>query len=104
MWCRSRVGKLANQSEVTMAHRFYVYENWRAKGRTATMHRGDCRFCNEGAGFHQESSDDHGRWHGPFSSIVEALAAPLRNEDAQRKRCWFCCRIARQITQGEPSD
>jgi hypothetical protein len=77
---------------MTMAHTFYVYENWQAHGRTATVHRGECRFCNEGTGFHSGSSDDHGRWHGPFSSIDVALAAPLRHADAKRRQCKVCCR------------
>lgn len=71
--------------------RFYVYENWQA-GRVATTHRGECRFCNEGAGIHPGASDRNGQWHGPFVSIEAALAARLRHSEARRRRCSFCCR------------
>ena len=30
----------------------WAYENWRAHGHRATVHRGECSMCNEGAGVH----------------------------------------------------
>ena len=29
---------------------FYIYENWQAGPHKAVIHRGDCRYCNQGRG------------------------------------------------------
>jgi hypothetical protein len=42
---------------------FYVYENWQAGPRKAVIHRGDCRFCNEGNGRAGGYDPAHARWH-----------------------------------------
>ena len=31
---------------------FYIYENWVTHGLSARIHKGECRFCNEGIGIH----------------------------------------------------
>jgi hypothetical protein len=51
---------------------FWAYENWRAHGHRATIHRGDCGACNHDAGVHGGGETAHGRWHGPFRSSDQA--------------------------------
>ena len=52
--------------------RYYVYENWQAEGHKGRVHFSTCSFCNEGRGIHPGASEEHGRWHGPFSTLNEA--------------------------------
>lgn len=52
---------------------FYIYENWQAGPHKAVLHDGAYGFCKEGSGLSGEGSDpNHGKWHGPFLSLVEA--------------------------------
>ena len=52
---------------------FHIYENWRAEGHKARIHRSTCPYCNHGRGIHPEASDRNGRWHGPFHTYQLAL-------------------------------
>lgn len=54
---------------------YFVYENWRAEGHKARIHRGSCPSCDYGKGIHPESGEEHGRWHGPFGSMKDAVVA-----------------------------
>jgi hypothetical protein len=55
---------------MTPLTRFYVYESWiRPRVR---IHRADCGFCNDGAGFRPIPSALNGRWIGPYASREEA--------------------------------
>ena len=54
---------------------FYVYENWRARGHKAVIHRGSCGFCNHGKGLTTGTRPEHGRWLGPFTTLSAAQAA-----------------------------
>jgi len=54
---------------------FYVYENWRARGYKAKIHRGYCSFCNNGRGLTTGTRSDNGRWLGPFNAVEEAEVA-----------------------------
>jgi F-type H+-transporting ATPase subunit beta len=54
---------------------YYVYENWQAEGHKARVHSAACRWCNSGRGIHPDSSDENGRWHGPFPSVPRAVSA-----------------------------
>lgn len=68
--------------------RYWVYENWTHD--YARIHRAQCSFCNDGVGIHSKSSNDNGRWHGPFEQLDEAL---LRARDTGRqivKECGVC--------------
>jgi hypothetical protein len=68
---------------------FWVYENWTADNK-AVIHRGDCSFCNNGAGVHKVKTDGrNGRWHGPFTTCNAALKAAQNLKRAVRK-CKFC--------------
>jgi len=66
---------------------FYVYENWQAEGHKAIVHRAQCSYCNNGRGIHPGASDRHGRWHGPFDSVQEALAAARRTGADDVRSC-----------------
>ena len=48
---------------------FYIYENWQAHGHQARIHIGECSFCHNGKGNHPGSSEEHGKWIGPFFSF-----------------------------------
>jgi hypothetical protein len=52
---------------------FFIYENWRARGHVATIHRGECSFCNFGQGMHPGSSTANGRWHKIEGSFAVAM-------------------------------
>jgi hypothetical protein len=67
---------------------FWVYENWRAHGHRATVHRSDCRSCNSGAGVHGGTLTPNGKWHGPYQSLDEARSAASR--DAKLRECRRC--------------
>ncbi len=54
---------------------FFVYENWQAEGHKVRVHRGSCPSCNYGKGIHPQASEEHGRWHGPFDTLNDALAS-----------------------------
>lgn len=68
---------------------FWVYENWRARGHKAVLHRGQCLFCNDGRGLSgQGTSPDNGRWLGPFENIDQASQAAHNTGAAvTRHRC-----------------
>jgi hypothetical protein len=68
---------------------FYVYENWRAQGHKATIHRSECAFCNRGSGLHPGSSNRNGTWHGPMTSFDEALDV-AQGTGANAKTCRSC--------------
>lgn len=68
---------------------FWAYENWRAHGHRATVHRGDCGACNHGRGVHGGGETANGKWHGPFSSSDEARSAAGRH-GAEVRDCGLC--------------
>lgn len=69
---------------------FYVYENWVAE-KKAVIHKGECSFCNNGVGIHQNIRGvKNCRWHGPFDSYEEAreIAKGLGNREVRNcKKC-----------------
>ena len=66
---------------------FYVYEDMTV--HTATVHHGDCRWCNHGTG-QRGSRDEHtNTWHGPYSSESAARSAPIRANSMLRD-CGSC--------------
>jgi hypothetical protein len=58
--------------------KFWVYENWRAQGHKAVIHRSSCAFCNSGRGLGGGTSPSNGRWIGPHPSEEAARAAAAR--------------------------
>jgi len=68
---------------------FWVYENWRAHGHRATVHRGDCAHCNHGSGQHGGTRSDNGRWLGPFTTVANVEASAGRT-GAEVRRCRTC--------------
>lgn len=68
---------------------FWAYENWVAAGHRATIHRGECGFCNNGAGVHGGGHTRNGRWLGPFRSREEAEAEAKR-AGAEVRDCSRC--------------
>jgi F-type H+/Na+-transporting ATPase subunit beta len=69
---------------------FWAYENWRAHGHRATVHRGECSMCNQGAGVHGGGETPNGKWHGPFSSYGGARSAAARSgaDVHDCRMCW----------------
>lgn len=51
---------------------FWVYENWRARGHGAKIHRAECGFCNNGRGITTGTRPDNGKWHGSFETFEKA--------------------------------
>lgn len=68
---------------------FWVYENWRAYGHRAAVHRGACGYCNEGQGLHLGTRSDNGAWHGPFQTAGAALDEAART-DGEVRPCGSC--------------
>ena len=68
---------------------YWVYENWRAHGHRATVHRSECGHCNDGAGQHGGTRADNGRWLGPFNTAEEAGSA-ARATGGTDRRCRSC--------------
>jgi len=66
---------------------FWLYENWTV--HTATLHRGDCQWCNHGAGQFGGGETRNGKWHGPYSSESAARSAPIRVNSMLRD-CGSC--------------
>jgi hypothetical protein len=56
---------------------YWVYED--AVTRTATVHRGDCRYCNNGTGMGLGRNDQENWWLGPYESASQAQAADLKS-------------------------
>jgi hypothetical protein len=54
---------------------FWVYQNWRASGHKAVVHRASCAFCSAGRGLAGGTRSDNGRWVGPHPSEEVAKAA-----------------------------
>lgn len=71
--------------------KFWAYENWVAAGHRATIHRGECGFCNHGAGVHGGGQTRNGRWLGPFTSPDQARADAER-AGAEVRDCSRCMR------------
>lgn len=76
---------------------FWVYENWRAHGRRATVHRAECGHCNNGDGQRGGTRSDNGLWHGPFSSVIEA-EEQARRTGGEHRRCGSCDPFSRRHT------
>jgi hypothetical protein len=79
--CRYWVDRLESisRAEAGAWSYFWVYENLRAhgpqnaQGPQSRVHKGECRYCNNGTGFSgAETSADSDTWHGPFMSRREA--------------------------------
>jgi hypothetical protein len=68
---------------------FCAYENWRAHGHRAIVHRGQCSMCNDGASVHKGGKTRNGKWHGPFSAYGGASSAALR-PGADVRDCRIC--------------
>ena len=70
---------------------FYVYENRRAHGHSARVHREECPHCNEGQGNHPGSGTANGQWHGPFEGSDGARARVCSGSwhgSQERPRLW----------------
>jgi F-type H+-transporting ATPase subunit beta len=67
---------------------FWVYENWAV--RKAVIHRGECAYCNHGAGIHGGGRSRNGRWHGPFGTVGEAHNQARQTGQPDRRGCKVC--------------
>jgi F-type H+/Na+-transporting ATPase subunit beta len=66
---------------------FWVYEDMTV--HTATVHHGDCRWCNHGAGQWGRRNERESTWRGPYSSESAARSAPIRANSMFRD-CGSC--------------
>ena len=71
------VGLVAKTAAATASNApsFYVYENWAAGPHKAVLHRSQCGQCNHGKARPAGHSNNHARWHGPYSTLSEARQA-----------------------------
>ena len=67
---------------------YWVYENW--VHDKAIVHKASCSYCNEGRGMHPDSSEDHGKWRGPFRTREDALADPKSTGRTDARGCKAC--------------
>lgn len=66
---------------------FYVYEDMVV--HTATVHHGDCRYCNDGEGLGRGRNPRDSTWHGPYGSEDAARSAPTQAKSMLRD-CGSC--------------
>ncbi|MCU1296088.1 MAG: dihydrodipicolinate synthase [Acidobacteriaceae bacterium] len=66
------VGLIPKPASASVSNDFYVYESWVAGPHKSVLHRSSCGQCNHGKGRPPGFTADHSRWHGPYSTIVEA--------------------------------
>jgi F-type H+/Na+-transporting ATPase subunit beta len=71
-----------------MGSEYWVYEDM--LNHTATMHHGDCRYCNHGAGMGRGRIESDSRWLGPYDSTRTAKRrAPIR-PNSMLRNCGVC--------------
>lgn len=69
---------------------YYIYENWRAE-KKAVIHKGTCKFCNEGKGTGKTIlGESNGKWHGPYLNFEEAWEKANLLKDRDVRKCSFC--------------
>lgn len=67
----------------TFSDDYWVYED--NVTRTATVHRGDCQYCNHGAGMGRGRIERDNRWLGSYSTEDAIRSAPIRANSMLRK-------------------
>jgi len=67
---------------------YYVYEHWIAEHK-ARIHLGSCGYCQDGKGCHAATSEERGRWLGPFATFAQAYAAAEKT-GRRVSRCERC--------------
>jgi 4-hydroxy-tetrahydrodipicolinate synthase len=80
---RSKLQKVATEAgliskaavHVAESHEFFVYENWTAGPRKIVLHRSSCGQCNHGKGRPAGHDANHAKWHGPYTSLLDARQA-----------------------------
>ncbi|HKI25747.1 MAG TPA: 4-hydroxy-tetrahydrodipicolinate synthase [Candidatus Sulfotelmatobacter sp.] len=80
---RSRLQKVATEAGLIAkpagppaeAVEFFIYENWAAGPHKIVLHRGSCGQCSHGKGRPSGHDTNHARWHGPYSTLVQAREA-----------------------------
>ena len=67
---------------------FHIYNNTtRDRGR---IHRSECSFCNNGAGYREGDSGKHGHWIGPIANREEAIRVAKALGRKDMKACATC--------------
>lgn len=68
---------------------YWVYLN--RVHKYAKVHRGDCVFCDHGAGLHHRGAvaTNAGRWLGPFQTSAEAMHA-AQTTGREPSSCTHC--------------
>lgn len=67
---------------------YYVYDNWTNK--YAKVHKANCGYCNEGKGFHKDTSDTNGQWLGSFKDRQEAELEAQKTKRRTISNCLRC--------------
>lgn len=69
---------------------YWIYEDMTV--HTATVHRGDCSYCNHGAGMGHGRDEHANRWLGYYGSEHEIRSAPIQANSMLRKCGASPCR------------
>jgi hypothetical protein len=65
---------------------YWIYEDMTV--HTATVHRGDCRYCNYCVGMGRGRIERDSRWLGPYNSAdVARSSAPIK-ENSNAAELW----------------
>lgn len=67
---------------------YYVFED--DPTNKAIVHKGSCRFCNEGKGIHGIVDSPNCRWHGPFDTVEAAEGAMIKTGRRGQRKCQKC--------------
>ena len=51
---------------------FFLYESWQAGPHKLVLHRSICAACRNGTSHPGSGDEAHSRWHGPYTTLVEA--------------------------------
>ncbi|WP_055668227.1 hypothetical protein [Desnuesiella massiliensis] len=83
--------EVENSKDITsVTNKYWVYENWVAE-KKAVIHKDSCVFCNHGKGNNKNiHGNRNGKWHGEFSSFVEAEKFANTLKDREIRTCKKC--------------
>jgi 4-hydroxy-tetrahydrodipicolinate synthase len=66
------VGLISKPVAAAPTPEFFIYENWAAGPHKIVVHRSTCGQCSHGKGRPSGHDPNHARWHGPYTTLVEA--------------------------------
>ena len=68
--------------------KYFIYES--LVSHRVRIHKADCAYCNDGAGFRLNSSVLNGRWHGPYATREDAFRAAKALDRKDTEPCAAC--------------